>query len=156
MPRHPSRPVPSARLGSDGGENGSTRGRSKRKRNPEEEVQSYTSESSGVKKILSVEDSIDDIFATLKACKKQKATKPDCSDVSTKKIRRSNRGTCIPGDSDDDDSAWRAGTSRRCHDEPKVHRYTEDGLAVYKYYHLGIQQDDGGTPYCPFDCDCCR
>lgn len=41
------------------------------------------------------------------------------------------------------------------HQDPKVHRVTSDGLPVYKYYHLGMKQDDGGTPLCPFDCNCC-
>ena len=31
----------------------------------------------------------------------------------------------------------------------------EGGLPVYKYFHLGMDQKDGGTPLCPFDCDCC-
>ncbi len=37
----------------------------------------------------------------------------------------------------------------------QVHRYTAEGLPVYKYFHLGMKQDDGGTSLCPFDCDCC-
>lgn len=46
-----------------------------------------------------------------------------------------------------------AGTGRP--DEPKVHRYTAEGLPIYKFFHLGMQQDDGGTSNCPFDCQCC-
>mmetsp|Transcript_67917 Transcript_67917/g.153689 ORF Transcript_67917/g.153689 Transcript_67917/m.153689 type:complete len:153 (+) Transcript_67917:293-751(+) len=38
---------------------------------------------------------------------------------------------------------------------PSVHRFTPEGLPVYKYFHLGMKQDDGGTPNCPFDCKCC-
>jgi hypothetical protein len=68
---------------------------------------------------------------------------------------------------------------------PQVHRYTPDGLPVYKYakpflrldrrpivflphrscffplvvsfryFELGMKQDDGGTGQCPFDCSCC-
>ncbi|KAL7069125.1 hypothetical protein ACR3K2_03820 [Cryptosporidium serpentis] len=33
-------------------------------------------------------------------------------------------------------------------------RYTEDGLPVYKLEDLKIGQG-GGTPDCPFDCECC-
>lgn len=39
---------------------------------------------------------------------------------------------------------------------PKVHRFDESsGLPVYKFYDLGMKQDDGGTKNCPFDCWCC-
>ena len=34
-------------------------------------------------------------------------------------------------------------------------RFTDEGLPVYKFYHLGMDQEDGGTPLCPFDCKCC-
>ena len=27
--------------------------------------------------------------------------------------------------------------------------YAADGLPVYKYFHLGMDQQDGGTPLCP-------
>ncbi|EEA06309.1 uncharacterized protein CMU_008000 [Cryptosporidium muris RN66] len=33
-------------------------------------------------------------------------------------------------------------------------RYTEDGLPVYKLEDLKIGQG-GGTPDCPFNCECC-
>nr|GLL20540.1 uncharacterized protein C6G9.01c-like [Ipomoea trifida] len=33
---------------------------------------------------------------------------------------------------------------------------TGDGLAIYSEEELGIgKADAGGTPLCPFDCDCC-
>ena len=39
--------------------------------------------------------------------------------------------------------------------DPPVHRYdNESGLPVYKYTGLLVGQG-GGTPLCPFDCDCC-
>lgn len=31
-----------------------------------------------------------------------------------------------------------------------------DGLPVYTYEELGISAESGGTPLCPFDCDCCH
>ncbi|KZV92844.1 DUF1764-domain-containing protein [Exidia glandulosa HHB12029] len=33
---------------------------------------------------------------------------------------------------------------------------TEEGWAVYKEDELGIQDEGGDTPLCPFDCDCCK
>ena len=57
-----------------------------------------------------------------------------------------------------EDDRWRAGrppTPPGRQENPQVHRYAADGLPVYKYSHLGMDQQDGGTPLCPFDCDCC-
>ena len=57
-----------------------------------------------------------------------------------------------------EDDRWRAGrppTPPGRQENPQVHRYAADGLPVYKYFHLGMDQQDGGTPLCPFDCDCC-
>ncbi|KAF8349935.1 hypothetical protein F5887DRAFT_406793 [Amanita rubescens] len=34
-------------------------------------------------------------------------------------------------------------------------RTTEEGWLVYKEEELGIREDGGDTPLCPFDCDCC-
>jgi hypothetical protein len=39
--------------------------------------------------------------------------------------------------------------------DPPVHRWDkESGLPVYKYTALKVG-DGGGTPLCPFDCNCC-
>lgn len=39
--------------------------------------------------------------------------------------------------------------------DPPIHRWDkESGLPVYKYAALKVG-DGGGTPLCPFDCDCC-
>ncbi|KAG6868089.1 hypothetical protein C0993_007668 [Termitomyces sp. T159_Od127] len=32
---------------------------------------------------------------------------------------------------------------------------TEEGWLVYKEEELGIRDEGGDTPLCPFDCDCC-
>ncbi|TDL21904.1 DUF1764-domain-containing protein [Rickenella mellea] len=50
---------------------------------------------------------------------------------------------------DDDDSRFRdsRGAGPR--------RHTEDGYAIYKEDELGIGDQGGDTPLCPFDCDCC-
>ncbi|KIK06848.1 hypothetical protein K443DRAFT_673756 [Laccaria amethystina LaAM-08-1] len=34
-------------------------------------------------------------------------------------------------------------------------RTTDEGLSIYKEDELGIRDDGGDTPLCPFDCDCC-
>ena len=95
-----------------------------------------------------VEESVDDIFAALKKEKRPpKAEKP-----TTKKPRRDAEAERK------EDDKWRAGrppTPPGRQENPQVHRYAADGLPVYKYFHLGMDQQDGGTPLCPFDCDCC-
>jgi hypothetical protein len=40
--------------------------------------------------------------------------------------------------------------------EKRPRRRTADGLAIYSANELGFGKSDaGGTPLCPFDCDCC-
>ncbi|KAI0094716.1 hypothetical protein BDY19DRAFT_37973 [Irpex rosettiformis] len=34
-------------------------------------------------------------------------------------------------------------------------RTTEEGFSIYKEDELGISQEGGDTPLCPFDCQCC-
>jgi len=34
-------------------------------------------------------------------------------------------------------------------------RKTEEGWSIYKEDELGIGDEGGDTPLCPFDCDCC-
>jgi len=34
-------------------------------------------------------------------------------------------------------------------------RKTEEGFGIFKEAELGINPEAGGTPLCPFDCDCC-
>jgi hypothetical protein len=35
-------------------------------------------------------------------------------------------------------------------------RQTEEGFSIFKEAELGINVEAGGTPLCPFDCDCCK
>lgn len=35
-------------------------------------------------------------------------------------------------------------------------RQTEEGFFIFKEAELGIDPEAGGTPLCPFDCDCCE
>ena len=93
------------------------------------------------------EESVDDIFAALK-----KEKRPPKAEKPKKKAKRD-----AAADRAEDDK-WRAGrppTPPGRQENPQVHRYAADGLPVYKYFHLGMDQQDGGTPLCPFDCDCC-
>ena len=97
-----------------------------------------------------VEESVDDIFAALK--KKPAEKRPPKAEKPKKKAKRD-----AAADRAEDDK-WRAGrppTPPGRQENPQVHRYAADGLPVYKYFHLGMDQQDGGTPLCPFDCDCC-
>jgi len=41
--------------------------------------------------------------------------------------------------------------SRGSGDRPK----TEEGWSVYKEAELGLNDEGGDTPLCPFDCNCC-
>ncbi|KAH9047544.1 hypothetical protein EDB84DRAFT_1460893 [Lactarius hengduanensis] len=34
-------------------------------------------------------------------------------------------------------------------------RKTEEGFSIFKEDELGINVEAGGTPLCPFDCNCC-
>ena len=94
------------------------------------------------------EETVDDIFAALKKEKRP----PKAGKAPTKKPRRDAEAERK------EDDRWRAGrppTPPGRQENPQVHRYAADGLPVYKYFHLGMDQQDGGTPLCPFDCDCC-
>lgn len=35
-------------------------------------------------------------------------------------------------------------------------RKTEEGFLIYKEAELKIDPEAGGTPLCPFDCECCK
>ncbi|KAF9650086.1 DUF1764-domain-containing protein [Thelephora ganbajun] len=35
-------------------------------------------------------------------------------------------------------------------------RKTEEGFSIFKEAELSINPEAGGTPLCPFDCDCCK
>ncbi|KAF0913168.1 hypothetical protein E2562_020294 [Oryza meyeriana var. granulata] len=102
---------------------------------------------------------IDEIFqATKSSGKKRKpqrgeesvgAKKPkERPDVTkkSKKARKGSKGKGKDTDDDDDDEG----------EEKRPRRRTTDGLAIYSAEELGFgKADAGGTPLCPFDCDCC-
>ena len=120
----------------------------KAKKRKAEAAAAAAAQSSSDTASAAAEESVDDIFAALKKTEKRppKAEKPK------KKAKRD-----AAADKAEDDK-WRAGrppTPPGRQENPQVHRYAADGLPVYKYFHLGMDQQDGGTPLCPFDCDCC-
>lgn len=102
------------------------------------------------------EESVDDIFAELHASRKaKKEYKPKKKEEKTVKPSARRQEDAA------EDESWRARDrpptppGKQSDADLRVHRFTAEGLPVYKYFHLGMEQNDGGTPLCPFDCDCC-
>ena len=101
-------------------------------------------------------ESVDDIFASLHASRKaKKAKKPAEAKKETAAPAEKAAARRAAADDAADDAKWKAGAKTAAPGDPSVHRYTPEGLPVYKYFHLGMNQEDGGTPQCPFDCECC-
>ncbi|KAF7310738.1 hypothetical protein HMN09_00616800 [Mycena chlorophos] len=106
---------------------------------------------------------IDDIFESKKrpapsdsaapSKKRQKRSAPvdTPSDAShsSKKNKTDPKPTTKPPKKQDDIQKFKdsRGTGPR--------RKTEEGFAIYKEDELGINDEGGDTPLCPFDCDCC-
>ncbi|CAE6436718.1 unnamed protein product [Rhizoctonia solani] len=66
----------------------------------------------------------------------------------SKKLKPSKQGKkSAVVDSDDERFRDSRGTGPR--------RKTEEGFFIYKEDELGINDEGGDTPLCPFDCDCC-
>lgn len=40
-------------------------------------------------------------------------------------------------------------------EQQKGRKQTEEGYAIYTEDELGLGRKAGGTPLCPFDCECC-
>lgn len=116
------------------------------------------------------DEDLDSIFDKAKQKKKEKAAssaaaadpkakakvsassfKPSLASVAAEKSAVAVMGQTRPAAPGlDDVAAGKFGSQA-----PSVHRWTSEGLPVYKYFHLGMKQEDGGTPLCPFDCKCC-
>ncbi|KZV63283.1 DUF1764-domain-containing protein [Peniophora sp. CONT] len=62
---------------------------------------------------------------------------------------KSSSGSKKNADADDDEGRFKdsRGTGPR--------KKTEEGFSIYKEDELGIQDEGGDTPQCPFDCQCC-
>lgn len=89
---------------------------------------------------------IDDIFAGKKR-KKPELQEKSSGDAATepKKLKKSKEKSCrIPKDN-------------VLPEQPRRSRKkTADGFTLYTEEELGIGRSNaGGTPLCPFDCDCC-
>ncbi|KAJ1308751.1 hypothetical protein OPQ81_004442 [Rhizoctonia solani] len=68
-------------------------------------------------------------------------------EAKSKKAKSSKERKSAVVDSDDERFRDSRGTGPR--------RRTEEGYAIYKEDELGINDEGGDTPLCPFDCDCC-
>ncbi|CAE7190621.1 unnamed protein product [Rhizoctonia solani] len=69
-------------------------------------------------------------------------------EAKSKKPKSSKEGKKnAVADSDDERFRDSRGTGPR--------RKTEEGYTIYKEDELGINDEGGDTPLCPFDCDCC-
>lgn len=80
--------------------------------------------------------------------KKDKGTKRDRKEDEDDEIFRDSRGTG-PSESALHDSY--------CFSDLQFEgRKTEEGFLIYKEAELQIDPEAGGTPLCPFDCDCCK
>nr|GAT47862.1 predicted protein [Mycena chlorophos] len=106
---------------------------------------------------------IDDIFESKKrpvpsdsvapSKKRQKrsapADPPSDASHSSKKNKTDPKPATKPPKKQDDIQKFKdsRGTGPR--------RKTEEGFAIYKEDELGINDEGGDTPLCPFDCDCC-
>jgi len=75
--------------------------------------------------------------------KRKKAAVPEIVKVAAPKKSKAKQGKL------EDEARFRdsRGTGPR--------RKTEDGFLIYKEDELGIGNEGGDTPLCPFDCDCC-
>ncbi|KAI3451716.1 hypothetical protein Pfo_008381 [Paulownia fortunei] len=97
---------------------------------------------------------IDEIFAGKKRKRLEKEKKADTEKpakvfaANTKshdktKIGKLSKGNAIEGNSSADRTS-------------RLRKKTADGLTIYTEEELGIAKPDaGGSPLCPFDCDCC-
>ncbi|MCD7447847.1 hypothetical protein HAX54_035778 [Datura stramonium] len=90
---------------------------------------------------------IDDIFAGKKRKKPEKQEKSNGDAVTEpKKLKRSkDKSSRIPKDGVLSEPPPR-----------RSRKKTADGFTLYTEEELGIGRSNaGGTPLCPFDCDCC-
>ena len=91
---------------------------------------------------------IDDIFSGKKR-KKPEQIKADKANVNGEEKPKSMKKKKKKNSKEDEE--------RRFTDPPsKSRKKTEDGFSIYTEDELGFNNSSGGgTPLCPFDCDCC-
>ena len=92
---------------------------------------------------------IDDILSGKKR-KKPEQIKADKANVNGEEKPKSKKKKKKKKKSKEDEE-------RRFTDPPsKSRKKTEDGFSIYTEDELGFNNSSGGgTPLCPFDCDCC-
>lgn len=98
---------------------------------------------------------IDDIFASKPKTKETKSKTPSRKRSNHPPQHRPKKRQKIDGQysarprksSPDDRFKDSRGTGSR--------RKTEEGYSIYKEDELGIGNEGGDTPQCPFDCNCC-
>ncbi|KAF8681909.1 hypothetical protein HU200_045360 [Digitaria exilis] len=107
-------------------------------------------------------DEIDEIFSAAKADKKRKSAQQEEAEAQGGKRKKPKERT--EGGSNKKKSNKTPGSKgkgRVANDdgeefEKRPRRRTNDGLTIYSAEELGFgKADAGGTPLCPFDCDCC-
>ena len=120
------------------------------------------------KKVVTT-DEIDDIFASSKK-KKEEAEQEQPKDKEEEEVKKEKKAKHSAKAQKKVASAAmsRASHSKKAPEaasnlddllDPKATkkgRKYVDGLPVYTYEELGISANSGGTPLCPFDCDCCH
>ncbi|GLT25545.1 hypothetical protein SLA2020_006670 [Shorea laevis] len=90
---------------------------------------------------------IDEIFSGKKRKRpdQEKTEKPKGDEGSKPKSKKKNKDKSKGGSKE-------GGTI----DPARPRKKTETGLVIYTEEELGINKSNaGGTPLCPFDCDCC-
>lgn len=97
-------------------------------------------------------DEIDEIFAATGKRRKKpdddKEKQPRKKDPAVKDAKSKRASKISANDSKKNEKSKKENGGLR--------KSTGDGLAIYTEEELGIgNADAGGTPLCPFDCDCC-
>ena len=110
--------------------------------------------------VQAAKDEIDELFNTAKKSKKEKSDSTEEISDAKKKKKARTQAVVSQVRSDEDASTYGLLTCNQAASsiispEAPIHRFdTESGLPVYKAHLLKVGEG-GGTPLCPFDCDCC-
>ena len=100
---------------------------------------------------------IDEIFSVMKGKKNNEVEGASASQANTKKHPKSERSSSAeqPKKAQLPHGVIKSDRNKIISPDPPVERIdSETGLKVYKAHLLKVGEG-GGTPLCPFDCDCC-
>lgn len=89
-------------------------------------------------------ETIVDLSVSLPSASKKQKRDPSSSKMDDAKIQKLKKS---PKSQEDDGFTDSRGIGPR--------KRTEEGWAVYREDELGITNEGGDTPLCPFDCECC-